>query len=108
MEPKNLKRQSHPDRITLSPEALSRVNGWVDYFNGKSRAVKVTRNDIVNFLLLNRAVELSEPEQSELERLHFDEVKFATWALNTIREAKARGETLTLESLVKSTRKQRA
>lgn len=93
-------RVKHPDRITLSPEALKKVEAWVKEVETRHQGVHLTKSNIVDFLLLSRSPELSESELKEIVALHYDEVRFLAWALKQIRVAKAQGRVLTLESIV--------
>jgi hypothetical protein len=53
-------------------------------------------------LVLSHSASLSEREIEQLEREHFDEVRFAAWALKQIKEAKAQGKDLSLSEIVKT------
>ena len=94
----------HVDRVSLKSEVLSRVEHWISQVEDRHKAVRITRNEPVNFLLLHHAPALSEEETRLLGEAHHDEVRFAAWALKSIREARARGETLTLNDLLERQR----
>ena len=88
------------DRITVGAEALGRLNQFLDQTSRCLRGIKLTRNELVNFLILNHPDAFSGAELKELEYRYFDEVKFAQWALGELKSAKARGETITLADII--------
>ncbi len=90
----------YSDRIKLNQEALSRLTQWCDDLETRLRGVKVTRSDLIHFLILNRKETLSDTEFEELEKIHFDEVRFAQWALEELKSARARGESRSLAEIV--------
>ena len=92
------------DRVSLRPEVLARVEHWISQVEDRCKAIRITRNELVNFILLHHAPGLSEEETQLLGEAHYDEVRFAAWALKSIREARSRGETLTLNDLMKKQR----
>lgn len=91
------KKQRHPDRITLPPSALEKLSRWIDLLHNKSAGIKVTRSDLVSWLISSHSENLSTNEISDLENKFFDNLKYAKWAVNEIKEAKARGEILNLK-----------
>ncbi len=93
-------RNQHPDRIKISPEALSRLSIWNDEATSRLRGVKLTRSDLVNFLILNHEQALSQAELKALENQFFDEVKFAQWAVDELKAAKGRGESIRLAEII--------
>lgn len=91
------KKQKHPDRVTLAPDALDKLSKWVDQLYKKNPGVKATRSDLVAWLIEVHAEDLSLSELNSLEEKFFDSVKYAKWAVKAIIEAKARGEVLNLK-----------
>ncbi len=94
----------HPDRIKIGPEALSRLNQFSEQASECLRGVRLTRSDLVNFLILNRAENLSTEELKSLEEKYFDEVKFAQWAVEELKAAKIRGESISLATILSNNR----
>lgn len=88
-----------PERVSLNPEVVSRMEQWMSQIEDEKKGVRITRNDLVNFLLLQHPAALSEQQLSEIGMTHFSEVRFYTWALKVVREAQSRGENLTIASL---------
>lgn len=99
VKPRSNKR--HLDRISLKTEALARIERWITQVEQRYKAIRISRNELVNFLLLHRAAELSDEEGRLIGELHYDEVKFATWALKALKEAHARGEKVSLDDLIR-------
>ncbi len=93
-------RVRHPDRVSLSPESLNRLSILILEAEGHLKGSRLTKSDLVNFLIKSHSASLSERELEELERDHFDEVRFAAWALRQIKEARAQGKDLSLADVV--------
>ncbi len=105
-KPKKSKRtdqNQYPDRVRIDPAGLDRLNQLNEQISGRLKGVKLTRSDLVNFLILSHSETFSASEIKELEAKYFDEVKFAQWALEELKAAKARGEDRTLASILSST-----
>jgi len=96
------KRMKHPDRVSLTPEALARLSEWVNELKTNLKGSRVTKSDLVDFLVLSHSAQLSEREIEKLKTDHFDEVRFAEWALRQVKAAKASGQQLSLQDVVAS------
>jgi hypothetical protein len=96
-----IKKQKHPDRITLAPSALEKLSQWTGQLNSKNPGVTATRSDLVAWLIAIHADELSSSELNLLEEKFFDSVKYAKWAVKAVIEAKARGEVLNFKLIGK-------
>ena len=99
-EQKTKQRVKHPDRVTLSPEALTRLGTWLMELDGVMKGSRITKSDLVNFLILSHSAKLSERDVEQLANQHFDEVRFAVWAVQQLKEAKAQGRNVTLAEIV--------
>jgi hypothetical protein len=93
-------RVKHPDRVTLNPEALSRLAEWLGELEGHLKGSRVTKSDLVTFLVLSHPAHLSEREIEQLKSQHFDEVRFAEWALRQLKAAKSEGKNLSLAEIM--------
>ncbi len=91
------KRLTYPDRITLDQAALEKINAWLDQVVALSKGLRVTRADLVNWLIKNQADKLLPTQLKQIETSYFDPVKRAQWALAQVIEAKARGESITIK-----------
>lgn len=94
------KKVRHPDRVTLTAEALSRLTEMLNQLDGHLKGSRVTKSDLASFLVLSRSSQLSDQEVEQLKRQHFDEVRFAQWALRQLKAAKAEGKTLSLAEVM--------
>lgn len=100
MENDKRARNQCPDRLRISAEALTRLNCFIEQVSERLRGVKVTRSELVNFLIMDRPEALSASELKGLESKYFDEVKFAQWAVEELKAAKVRGESSTLAEIL--------
>ena len=98
-KPKTQKRGT--ERVALNPEAIARVEEWMSHIEKEKKGVRITRNELVNFVLLRHAPVLSEEELNDIGKTHYSELRFYEWALKTVRKAQARGEDLTIAMLEK-------
>jgi hypothetical protein len=89
------------ERVLINSKVSSRIDGWISRLQRETSAIRITRSDVVNFILMAHSEELSSDESRELGKLHFDEVKFSFWVARTLKNAKAKGENVTLEQLYK-------
>lgn len=87
------------ERVALSESNLLKVNEWLKQL-GERPGVTANRKQIVNWLIETHPAALSSTEQEALSSRFYDEVKFLSHALTTLREAKARGETLGLADVL--------
>lgn len=101
---KRTKSLRHPDRLTVSPKALERLNGWVADLEGQLKGINLTRNQLVQWLILSHADSLSAQELKQIEAEFFDELKFAEWAVRELKAAQARGERIGLADIVVQSR----
>jgi hypothetical protein len=99
---KQIKKQSRRDRVTLDPVSFTRLNGWIDQLMREVRGLKINRVALVNFLITSHASELTPKEVGELKALHFDEIEYATWALNELKKARENGQKISLDEILKS------
>ncbi len=61
---------------------------------------RVTKSDLVNFLVLFHSERLAEKEIEQLKGQHFDEVRFAEWAIKELKKAKAEGRNVSLAEVM--------
>ncbi|MBP9709147.1 MAG: hypothetical protein KBD78_16040 [Oligoflexales bacterium] len=100
---KNRTHNHHPERITLSPVSLESVSRWTEQMKSELRGSKFTRNDMVNWIIGQRGVELSKGEVEEIRRLYFDPKKALGWALAQLKEAHKSGQDIDVNKLVQET-----
>jgi hypothetical protein len=90
------------DRVTLSKDEGEKLDLWLKQIHAAySGLIKLTKSDLVNYLISEHKAELTKNELKNLKKTHFDQVKFATWALGRLKEAQKNGEKLTYADLVR-------
>lgn len=91
------KRKPITDRIVLNQASMEAVASMIDQvdqaFGG---LVKLGTKDVVNYLVQNRSSTLTTSDLNHIRAQFFDEVRAAQWALKQVKEAKERGESLSL------------
>lgn len=97
-KPKN--RLSHPDRVSLSQESLSRIGDWLKEIEPRLKGSRITKSDLVNFVISTHSAHLSEREFEQLQSQHFDEVRFAAWALGQLKINRAKGKVISLADII--------
>jgi len=95
------KQVRHFDRVTLDAEALSRIDGWIEQLTSHNKGVNLSRKDCLNWLVNHHSASLTQEEVAELGAKFFDEIRFLSQSLKEMRAARARGETVNLESVLK-------
>jgi hypothetical protein len=96
------------DRISLQGEARDRVQKWVEELNTQIKGLRLTKTDLVTYLILDHAETLSADDVLKIRKGYFDEVRFATWLLKEVKEAQKRGETPSIEGLIGREKPKRA
>ncbi|MBI4405090.1 MAG: hypothetical protein HY537_13080 [Deltaproteobacteria bacterium] len=94
-------RRKKGDRIHLTKDVLARVDGWISQIESSTKAVQLTRSDLVNFILLAHQAVLSDDEIVQLKDLHFDAFRFAKWIAQCLKEAKLRGQNVSQQELLR-------
>lgn len=90
----------HPDRLVASPEVLTRLNEWLSFLERKLKGISLTRNQLMNWIIMSHPASLSQSEIKQLAEQFFDEIRFAEWAVKELRIAKARGENIRFADIV--------
>ena len=99
----NKKRQKHFDRITLDAKTLQVIDSWIAQVKTYKSGVDLSRKDLLNWLVQNLPTRLSGSQEQQLAEAHYSELRFLHYAARKIKEAKAKGETLTLKDIEGST-----
>lgn len=90
----------HPDRVTLTPELLSKLDGWMKQVTGKHRGVRLTRNNMVDWLIGSYPAELPSADVKIIAERFYDEERFLKDAIRELRSKKSRGENVSLAELL--------
>lgn len=89
------------DRITLTPANRRKVDQWLARLNETQKGmIKVSRTDLVNCLLDLHSMELNEDEIQSVAKATFDEVRWLNSAMERIKTAKKKGESLSMDQLL--------
>jgi hypothetical protein len=94
------KRIPKYDRVTLYEEAMKRIDGWIKQVEDSKAGVSLFRKDILNWHILNAPEQLDAGGIAVLAAQFFDQERFLKQALKRVRDAKGRGETLSLQALI--------
>lgn len=87
------------ERVTLSTEAYEKAASWISELTKERPGIKISVRDFVNFLVLSKK-ELLSDEKAELGAQYYDEVRFLSQALKTLKVARSRGEKVALGDLL--------
>lgn len=85
-------KSHHPERVILTVDSLGRVNRWIETLTPRLKGSKVSRTDLVNWLISKQPGELPSSMVSELECCFFDPVKALGWASEEIQRRQKAGE----------------
>jgi hypothetical protein len=95
------KKKPSVDRVVLSTEAAAKLDSWITRITGTRHGVELSRRDVVDWLITTHmAANLSPSEEKELADLHYDEVKFLHYAIQELKSAQGRGESISLQDLI--------
>ncbi len=88
LETKAVKKADAKDRVCLTKELTAKVDSWLNQIEVKFKGyIKVTRSDLVNYILNEKSQDLSEADFQSLQSLHYDPVKFMQWALQQVKRS---------------------
>ena len=100
-EAKKMSTLDNRERVALTDASIQKLDNWVRQVTSKRTGVTLNRKQLVNALIEYHASTLSLAEEAMLAAQFYDEVKFLAQALQQLRRARARGEDLRLEALLK-------
>jgi len=102
---KSEKQLSPQDRATLTPANAKKLTAWLEQIESKYNGlVSVSKSDLTNYFLDKQPDVLSRDQLEKIKAAHFDEVRFAQWALKQIKDSKQKGEALSLKDIVSMSR----
>ena len=90
----------HPDRVTLTPDLMTRLDGWMKQVTDRHRGVRLTRNNVVDWLISSYPAELPSADIKILAERFYDEERFLKDAIRELRSKKARGEIVCLADIL--------
>ncbi len=94
-------RNTYPDRLTVDAANLEKIGRYLDQLRAATPACGATRKDILNWIIEKVPTELSVSDLKELSDRFYDEERFLKFALEEVRAAKARGERLRLDDILR-------
>jgi hypothetical protein len=95
-----IKGNTKVDRVILGKSEAKVLSKWVQEFNKRTDGlVKVSKADVVNFLIANHSPQLSDEEMQSLSSHNFDETRWLGWAMQKMKDAKKKGEHVSFEEL---------
>ena len=98
-----IKMQKDPvERIAVRNVALQTLNGWVDQLGEQVQGIKISRTELVEWLIQKHQKTLSADEVASIKNQYFDDVQLAVWALKKLRAARSEGKPLTLAEVISS------
>lgn len=95
------KRNRFPDRFTVDPSNLEKLGRLVDQLESARRGCKITRKEMLNWVLEKFPNDLEAVDLKELGSRFYDEERFLRLALAEVRAAKANGNTGALDDFLK-------
>jgi hypothetical protein len=105
-EPKSRKKQDSTltqpqiERVGIEASSIARVQSWLKQSTSQRVGIELSVKKLVNWAI-EQIPEVLEPSQlKNLSDQFYDEVKFLESALLQIKEAKTRGEVLSLQDLL--------
>jgi hypothetical protein len=84
-------RPRHPDRVALKPDHLAKIQSWIAQVTSKHRGVRITKNDLITWLIDSQPDLLPETSESDLARQHYDEERFLRETLREFKKCRAQG-----------------
>lgn len=101
---KNKKRTPKYDRVTLYEDALTRIDSWIKQVEASKSGVSLIRKDILNWFVLNSPEVLPAASVDAMAAQFFDQERFLKQALTRVREAKERGEKISIDDIMSEER----
>jgi hypothetical protein len=94
------RKPRHPDRVTLSPENLEKIAGWLNQICSANLGARLTRNDVVNWIISSQPVELSQQDVKHIGEKFFDEMYLLRQAIKEMKVRRQRGDAVNLADLI--------
>ena len=91
------------DRIAIGAEPSARLDQWFSQLDGKYKGIKMKRNELVEWLILNRAASLNDDEIRRIGDKFYDQMDLAQWIVRQLKDAKATGKSLSIDDIMQRT-----
>ena len=90
----------HPDRVTMLPQHLEKIDGWIGQVKESCKGVLVSRNQILQWVIENRCATLDADDLRALGSQFFQEEIFLKQVSVELKVRRAAGECVTLGELM--------
>jgi hypothetical protein len=94
-------RHTYPDRFMVGPPGLEKIARLLGQLRAVVPACDATRKDILGWMIEKAPDVLGAADIKELSDRFYSEERFLRLALEEVRAAKARGERLSLDDILK-------
>ena len=91
------------DRVALTSAAVNKLNLWIEQLARSKRGVTINRKELVNWLLESAPAQLTSAQIDDIGSKFYDDLKFLNQVVHEMKEARARGERVTLDQFLKAT-----
>lgn len=99
---KGTKLGTQVDRVILGKSEATLLAKWVEDFNLQADGlVKVSKADLVNYLIASHAAKISSEEICDIAARYYDETRWLGWSVAKMKEAKKKGLSLLFDDLMK-------
>ena len=89
-------KRRHPDRVTLLPKQLEKIDDWVLQVKEKCKGVSLSRNQMLQWLLESKEAILRVEELQHIGSQFFQEDLFLKQVAEELKGRRAAGEHITL------------
>jgi hypothetical protein len=98
------KNQVPQERVTLNKSTSEKLESWITQLDEKySKVLKITKSDLVQYLIESHDQKLSLGEMKDLRKLHHDDLRILKTLMTKIEDEKKLGQTnITLAELIKN------
>ena len=95
--------KSHRDNVALYEQSVQKINTWIEQVKTKKKGVKISKKDLVNWLIEKTPDVLSNADMNAVIDKFYDEEIFLRQLLREVKKAKLDGNTEpALEFVVKA------
>ncbi|MBS1983071.1 MAG: hypothetical protein JST16_02770 [Bdellovibrionales bacterium] len=91
------------DRVALTNASVNKLNLWIEQLARSKRGVTINRKELVNWLLEGAPAQLANAQIDDIGSKFYDDLKFLNQVVHEMKEARARGERVTLDQFLKAT-----
>lgn len=104
MKSEKKKNQIPQERVTLNKSTSEKLESWITQLDEKySKVLKITKSDLVQYLIESHDQKLSLGEMKDLRKLHHDDLRILKTLMTKIEDEKKLGQTnTTLAELIKN------